>query len=74
MLRDLKKERGELYRQRGQKVQRPRVVASDGRMVLLGCRRKSSQGRMCPWKASRCVQKLGVGIGRGTMALLCRQC
>ena len=35
---------------------------------------KSSQGRMCPWKASRCVQKLGVGIGRGTMALLCRQC
>ena len=59
LLDRVKKKIAGCSRQWGQKVQRPRVVASDGRMVLSGCRRKSSRGRMCPWKAQQVCSEAG---------------
>lgn len=61
-------------RQWGQKVQRPRVVALGGMMVVLRCRERAAGAGCALGRPSRCVQKLGEGIRRGTMALLCRQC
>lgn len=50
-------------------MQRPRVVASHGRVVLSGCRQKSSRGRMYPWKAQQVCSEAGGGNQKGHNAI-----